>query len=246
VIAVTYPVGLVLVVPLALAAGGSLPTGEAAAAAAGGAAGAVAIGLFYWAMAIGPVSVVAPIASMGAVVPVAFGLAQGESPSGLQAAGLAVALVGIALAVREAESPHTVSVPARSVLLAALSGLGFGLFFIGIDAAASEDALWAASVARTGGVVVIVLAALAAPARLTFSAPALPALAAIGALDVSANILFALASSTGLLSLVAVAGSLYPVATVLLARFVLGERLARLQKAGVALALAGVALIAAG
>ena len=245
-VAVTYPVGLVLIVPLALAAGGSLPAGDAATAAAAGAAGAVAIGLFYFAMAIGPVSIVAPVASTGVVVPVAVGLVRGEAPSGLQLAGIFVAVAGIALALREVEAPHTVAVPRRSVLLAALSGVGFGVFFVGIDAAASEDALWASSAARAGGVVVIAVAVLALPGRLELSAPAVPALVAIGALDVTANSLFALASTKGLLSLVSVAGSLYPVTTVLLARAVLGERLAGVQQVGVALALGGVALIAAG
>jgi len=93
---------------------------------------------------------------------------------------------------------------------------------------------------------VIAGAAIALPSRLEFSAPAVPALVVIGALDVTANSLFAIASTKGLLSLVSVAGSLYPVTTVLLARAVLGERLARVQQVGVALALGGVAMIAAG
>jgi drug/metabolite transporter (DMT)-like permease len=74
----------------------------------------------------------------------------------------------------------------------------------------------------------------------------LPALLTIGCLDVLANSLFAVATNHGLLSLVAVTGSLYSAVTVLLARFVLGERLAPVQRAGVVTALAGVALIAAG
>lgn len=246
VLTITYPFGLLLIAPIALAAGGSISAADAGVAALAGAAGAGAIGLFYLAMAIGPVSIVAPVASMGVVVPVAVGLLRGEAPSGLQAAGLVAAMVGIALAVREAEAPHTVSVPKRSALLAALSGLGFGVFFVGIDAAAGGDALWAATLARAGGVAAIAVAALAMPARLAFSPPALPVLLLIGALDVTANSLFALATSEGLLSLVSVAGSLYPVTTVLLARVVLGERLASLQRAGVVLALGGVAAIAAG
>jgi len=195
---------------------------------------------------MGPVSIVAPVASTGVVVPVVAGLLGGDAPGGLQVAGIVVAIAGIALAVREVEAPHTVAVPRRSVLLAALSGLGFGIFFVGIDSAASADALWASSAARAGGCIVIAGAAIALPSRLEFSAPAVPVLVVIGALDVTANSLFAIASTKGLLSLVSVAGSLYPVTTVLLARAVLGERLARVQQVGVALALGGVAMIAAG
>jgi drug/metabolite transporter (DMT)-like permease len=246
VLIVTYPFGLLLIAALAIVAGGSLPAGDAALAAAAGATGAVAIGLFYLAMALGPVSIVAPVASTGVTVPVAVGLLRGEAPSALQAAGVVVAMIGIALALREIETAHTLTVPRRSVVLAALSGVGFGVFFVGIDVAASEDALWAATAARGGGVVVILAAAAAMPARVVFARPAVATLLVIGALDVTANSLFALASTAGLLSLVSVAGSLYPVVTVLLARIVLDERLARLQQAGVALALGGVVLIAAG
>jgi drug/metabolite transporter (DMT)-like permease len=72
------------------------------------------------------------------------------------------------------------------------------------------------------------------------------ALLAIGALDISANALFAAASTEGLVSLVAVLASLYPVVTILLARVVLGEHVRRVQQAGIASVLAGVALISAG
>jgi drug/metabolite transporter (DMT)-like permease len=244
---VSQPLGLALVLIAALSFGGSVPpNGPMSVAIGGGIAGAFALSCFFAAMARGPMSIVAPISSLGAVVPVAIGLARGEQPGGLQVIGLLVALAGIALAVREAEHPHAVEVPARSVVLAALAGLGFGLFFTGIDAAASHDAIWAAVGARTGGSAAVVFAALAVPTAVRLRRAALPALIVIAVLDTVANVLFAAATREGLLSLVAVAGSLYPVATILLARFVLAERLVRLQKVGVGLALAGVAMIAAG
>jgi drug/metabolite transporter (DMT)-like permease len=247
VLLVSQPLGLLLVLAVALAAGASVPPGgPMAGAIAGGVAGAFALACFFAAMARGPMSIVAPISSLGAVVPIAVGLARGEQPAALQVAGLVVALAGIALAVREAEHPHAVEVPARSVALAALAGLGFGTFFTGIDAAASHDAIWAAAGGRTGGSAAVVLAAFAVPASVRFQRAALPALLTIAVLDTLANVLFATASREGLLSLVAVAGSLYPVATIVLARLVLGERLVRLQQAGVVIALGGVAMIAAG
>jgi drug/metabolite transporter (DMT)-like permease len=246
VLLVSQPVGLVLALVIALIAGGAIGADGFAAAAAGGAAGALALGLFYLAMSIGPMSIVAPVASMGTVVPVVVGLARGEEPAALQAAGIAVALLGIARAVREAEHPHGVSVEPRALLLAALSGIGFGSFFVGIDSGAAQDPAWAIVAARVGGVALILLAVAARPARVSVPRGALPALATIGVFDIAANSLFALASTEGILSLVSVAGSLYPVTTVVLARVVLGERLAGLQRLGVGLALAGVALIAAG
>lgn len=247
VVLVEQPLGLLLVLLVAIAFGGSVPpAGPMAAAIAGGVAGCAGLVCFYAAMARGPISIVAPIASIGAVVPVAVGLGRGEQPAAVQLVGLLVALVGIGLAVREAEQPHAIEVPARSVLLAALAGLGFGLFFTGLDSAANHDALWAAVGGRFGGTLAIVVAALVARPAIRITRDIVPALLAIGVLDTLANVLFALATREGLLSLVSVAASLYPVATVLLARFVLGERLAREQQLGVVLALGGVAMIAAG
>lgn len=244
---VSQPLGLILMLSLALVVGGGIPPGgPLAAAIAGGIAGAFALACLYSAMAAGPMSIVAPISSLGAVVPIAVGLARGEEPGALQAAGLVLALAGVALAVREAEHPHGAEVPARSVVLAALAGLGFGCFFTGIDAAASHDPYWAASAARIGGSAAVILAALAMSAAVDLRRAALPVLLVIAVLDALANLLFAVASKEGLLSLVAVAGSLYPVATIVLARIVLSERLARVQQAGVGLALIGVSLIAAG
>jgi drug/metabolite transporter (DMT)-like permease len=247
VVLVSQPVGLMIVLMVALAAGGSVPpSGPMAAAIGGGIAGCFGLACFFAAMARGPMSIVAPIASLGAVVPIAVGLARGEQPAEIQIVGLVVALAGIAMAVREAEHPHAVEVPARSVLLAALAGLGFGTFFTGLDAAASHDALWAAVGGRIGGSAAVILAALALRPSLGLQRAALPALLAVAALDTLANVLFAAASSEGLLSLVAVAGSLYPVATILLARVVLEERLVRVQQIGIGIALVGVAMIAAG
>jgi drug/metabolite transporter (DMT)-like permease len=251
VVIVSQPVGLLLAGTIALVSG-PCPLGgsEIAATMAGGAAGAIALGAFYAAMAEGPISIVAPIASLGAIVPVTVGLARGEDPAAIQIAGLVLALGGIALAVREAEHPQAAAVPTRSVVLAAFAGLGFGAFFVGIEVAAQTDALWATAFGRLGGVALIVAAAVAslrvAPGNVRFFPAAMPVLVTIGFLDILANDLFAFATRHGLLSLVAVAGSLYPVVTVLLARFVLGERLAPAQKAGVALALAGAVMLAAG
>jgi drug/metabolite transporter (DMT)-like permease len=112
--------------------------------------------------------------------------------------------------------------------------------------AADADVYWALLTGRAAAVGVTVLAV--AVARPAFAVPRarLPALAAIGALDVSANALYAYGSTRGLLSIVAVLGSLYPVVTVLLARAVLHERVRPVQDAGILAALLGVALIAGG
>ena len=135
---------------------------------------------------------------------------------------------------------------ATGVGLALVAALGFGGFFVGIDAASDADVWWAIFVQRASSLVIVLAAvALVRPSLAVGSGMAV-ALAAIGILDLTSNALFALASTTGLISLVGLLGSLYPVVTVLLAASVLGERPAALQWVGVAAAIAGVGMISAG
>ena len=128
------------------------------------------------------------------------------------------------------------------------AALGFGFFFLLIDraTAAGVTPLWATGGARIGSIPTLLALNLAGRQRPPWPGRHLPALAAVGIADTSANLLFAIAATLGNLGVVAVLGSLYPVVPVLLARFFLAERLARLQAAGVVLALAGVALMSAG
>jgi drug/metabolite transporter (DMT)-like permease len=178
---------------------------------------------------------------------VIVGLSTGERPSGLQLAGMLAALVGVVLASREPdEGPERAAAARRSIALALVAALGIGTFFVGMDAAADADVAWAMLTARGVSVGALVAAAVVLRPAVRAPLPALPVLAVIGLLDASANGMFAYASTLGLLSLVAVLGSLYPVVTIALARAVLAERVQRVQAAGVALALAGVAAIAGG
>jgi len=210
-----------------------------------GAGGGAGLALFYRALALGTMSVVSPLVACGAVVPFGISLATGERPSALALAGAAAALGGAVLASLEehrSDSPER----ARAVLLAVAAALALGLFvyFLGLGSR-EGDALSTLLGARIGSLSLLVAAALAARAPLGVPRAAVPAVAAVGVADVSANALFAFASGHGLLAIVSVLGSLYPVATVLLAHVLLHERLTRAQQAGVAVALAGVALIAA-
>jgi drug/metabolite transporter (DMT)-like permease len=246
VLLVSQPVGLVLALAVALGAGGSTLSAQDAAIAAGaGAAVVMALGAFYRAMALGCVTVVATIGSLGVLVPVIAGLVQGDRPGAIQFAGAAAGIVGVVLVAREPD-PEWRTAGRLAVGLAGLAALGFGTFFLGIDAASGPRPAWTIVVARTGGVATLLVAAAFLRPSMRIEPALLPSLVAIGTFDVLANSLFAVATNHGLLSLVAVAGSLYSAVTVLLARFILGERLAAPQRAGVVVALGGVALIALG
>jgi drug/metabolite transporter (DMT)-like permease len=128
-----------------------------------------------------------------------------------------------------------------------VAALGFGIFLTILDAAAESDPAWTVAAMKVGSVAVLGIVALYARPRLPAArGRVLAALLAIGVFDVLANTLYAVATTHGILPLIAVAGSLYAVVTVLLARFVLGERLATTQRLGFVFAIVGVGLIAAG
>jgi drug/metabolite transporter (DMT)-like permease len=216
-------------------------------AALAGSAGIVALGAFYRALAIGTMSVVAPISATAAAVPVLVGLAEGERPGGLQIAGMAAALAGVILASREPVEEGCPPANRAAIGLALVAAAGFGTFFVGIDrASATAEVPWVIVVQRCCSVSLLVIATLVVRPSLPRDGASLLVLAAVGLLDLGANGLYALATTHGLLSVVSVLGSLYPAVTVVLARFVLAERIARVQEVGVVLALAGVVAISAG
>jgi drug/metabolite transporter (DMT)-like permease len=249
VLVVSQATGLAGVLAVVALSGEAAPSAsELWPAAAGGIAGVIALAAFYRGLAIGTMSIVAPISATGAAVPVFVGLATGERPEAAQLAGIAIAVTGVVLASRE-EAPQgspAAATARRSVLLALVAALGFGTFFVGLDASADEDVFWALLAARGASFTLLC-------AAVVFTRPAIPddpatlgMLAAIGAGDLGANALFAAASNEGLLSVVSVLGSLYPVVTVLLARGFLGERVRPVQEVGIVAAVAGVVLIASG
>ena len=241
--------GLAIVLVIVAVTGEALPSGEAILLSiAAGVAGVSALVLFYSALAIGTMSIVAPISASGAALPVVIGIASGDTLSALAAAGLAITMLGVVLASLEAtaveERDHT-SRSRLSIALALAAALGFGSYFALSDPAADESVLWLLVFVRIIGVPILALLLLVTRAGL----PDLrdrKLVAGAGVLDVSATGLYGVAQTLGSLSVVSVVGSLYPVTTVLLARGVLGERLRRVQAAGVVIALAGVCLIAAG
>ncbi len=249
VIVLSQCAGLTVIV-IAVAAAGE-PAPDAAFvpyAAAAGLAGVCGLAAFYRGLALGKMSVVAPISSMAVLVPVIVGLATGDRPSSVQAVGALVGIAGIVLASREAaDEAETDRRVAAGVGLALLAGLGFGSFFVGMDAAADYDPLWANLVNRGTSLSLAALAVIVfRPGFGGVVRSTLPALMVIGVLEMSANVAFAFAATEGLLSLTSVLSSLYPVVVVFLSWAFLHERLHTVQKVGVAAALVGVALIAGG
>jgi drug/metabolite transporter (DMT)-like permease len=248
VIFVSQAAGLVLIAAIIAIRGESPPGGSFALYAALSAiCGLLALTAFYRGLAVGAMGVVAPISATAAVIPFTVGVATGERPSALQVAGAAVCLAGVMLASRE--KPDGTGRGARMATgagLALLAAVGFGGFFLSLDKASEDDVLWAIFANRVTGVVVVAAVVAIARPKLRLSGGDARVLALIGVLDITANTLFAAASTQGLVSIVSVLSSLYPITVVVLAFAVLGERLQRLQLVGALGALAGAALISAG
>jgi len=206
--------------------------------------GTLGLYAYYRGAAVGALSIVSPIAGISAIVPVIVGVASGDRPSPWQLLGMACSLGGVFLASRDPS--RSGSRLAAGVGLALIAALGFGGYFPPMHAAGIADFWWAALIFRITSTAVIVAAVARARSSIRVEPLQVSALALIGVADMLGNLLFAAASSSGLVSITSVLASLYPVITVVLARIVLEERVARSQEVGIALTLAGVALISAG
>ncbi len=242
VLAVSYPAGALLLTLIALfIIPGNLTPAVIPYAVVAGAIGALAIGLLYAALTRGPMGVVSPItAVMSGAVPVAVGLMRGESLAPLAIVGIVLAVAAVILVSRESGHVHE-RTPLSALLLAIASGTAIGLYLTAIGLAPQDSGIWVATLGRWVSTIVMI-ATLVLVVR-SFTRSRFPWLLVIvsGLLDASANGIFQLATQRGLLAIVAVIGSLYPAATVVLARIFLHERLNRLQITGVV-----AALIAAG
>lgn len=228
----------------------SAPTASALAwGGASGVAGATGVLFLYKGLAAGKMGVVAPITSVeAAVVPVVWGLASGERPGAVALGGVVVALVAVLLVAGFDPSAGTGPRGGRlapGVPEALAAGLAFGLFFVLLDGAGDDTGLWPLVGGRTASLTVLAVLVLLRRERISAAPGTRLPIAAAGALDVAANLLYLLSTREGLLSIVAVLTSMYPASTILLARIVLGERMGRLQLAGLALAVAGVAMMTA-
>lgn len=241
----SHVVGLGLIVAAVPLVGGVLTAPDLLIGAAGGLAGAVGVGLLYQALSIGPMSVVAPTtALLAAAVPVVVGLAQGDRPDLAVSAGMVLALVAIVLVSAEGGGSLRPS-DLRGVSFAVGAGFAFGVFYTALSYTDDGAGVWPLVAARAASVTTMTVLALSgrvgwrvpagAPRRLT---------AAAGTLDVGANVLYLLAVREGLLSVVSVLSSLYPVSTIVLARIVLRERFITVQRIGMALAVPATLLIA--
>jgi drug/metabolite transporter (DMT)-like permease len=242
---------MLAVLPLAAShrpSGAALAWG--AAAGASGTLGGIAL---YLGFRYAAFSVAAPLSAVGtAGFSVLAGLLWGERPSALALVGIALALpaiVGVSISAgggKPAEETGGPSRPAAGVAAGLIAGACFALLLIGLDRAGSRSGLWPAAAAEVAELAVAVAAAaVTRNLRLPRGRPGRLAVIA-GVAGAAGTLFYFYAAHDGLLAVVAVLTSLYPASTIVLARVVLGERLTVLRLAGLSLAGACVALIAAG
>ena len=265
VLATTVPAGAAVVIVVALLGevpglssllghGLGSPTsvggwGAAGWAALSGICGTAGLAAFYAGFAAAPISVVAPVAALvSTVLPVGVAMAGGERPTASMVAGGLICLVAIVLvSMPSAGAGHGSAASAlRGLGYGVAAGAGFGLFFLCLKNAGQSGVLWPVAVSRTAGTLVAIGIALATGTRPWRRAGRAGTIALVsGAIDAAANVCYVLATRAGLFGLAVVITALYPGMTVLLARWVLGERMRWLQRAGLLLAAVGVILLTA-
>jgi len=208
-------------------------------------AGGIGVALLYRGLAIGVMSVVAPVTAVCAVIiPLAAGVAMGERPAPIAMAGVVLAVVAIVL-VSQSGAPASGRRGTTGAGIAVLSGIAIGIFLVFLERTGPSAGLWPLVTARIASVSLLALAAIPARERLVLRRAAMPLVLGGGALDMLANIFYLLAVRQGPLSIVATLASLYPASTVILARLILHERLRAVQLGGVICATVAIVLIVA-
>lgn len=216
-------------------------------AALAGIAETIGVAALYRGLAVGVMSIVAPVAAAAPVVPLVVGVALGELPGAVQGAGIALAVVGIVItACRSDSGDEREQAVGASVLFGALCALGFGSFYVAMDAASEGEIQWALLFARATSVAAFVVVIAATRPRPVPRSRDIPVIAVIGILIIAADAMYATASTKGVLGVVAALSTLYPIVTIALARIYLSEEVERRQQLGIALALGGVVAISAG
>jgi drug/metabolite transporter (DMT)-like permease len=214
-----------------------------------GFSGGIGVAFLYRALAVGTMAVVAPTtAVIAAMIPVLFAFAIGERLRPLTFLGVGLALLAIFLVSRpSAPQPAGSEKTSRGFPpgfgLALLSGISVGIFFLSLARTSTAAGMWPLIAARISSISLFVVIALVAKRTLLMNRTASATATLGGALDMAANAVYMTAARIGPLSIVVTLASLYPAATVLLARLVLHERLSRLQTTGIATALVAVILI---
>jgi len=244
VLLLSYPVGALLMAAMLPLFGGHNDAKATVYGVAGGAAGLLGVVLMYSLMTIAPINVISPVtAVLAAIVPVVVGVGIGERPHVTAWFGIVLGLGAVLLVSRTTEANPHGRIAVRTLLLALVSGLGFGFYFVFLARAGDDSGLWPLVISRFSSAALIVPLAITRGALSMIRGRMLGIVVLAGACDALANMCFLLASRHGLLSLASVLTSLYPATTVILAVWLLREHTSGTQRMGLALAAGSIVLI---
>ena len=204
--------------------------------------GYIGLACLYEGLSTGRMGVVSPISSLSTVIPLAYALITGDVLSAITVLGVVIAIIGVFCASGPELSQ---GLPIKPLLLALGAAAGFGLALTFIAIGSQSSALLTMVSMRATTFFVTISLAIKFRTTGNFDKKAMPLLFFIGAADFIANLLLGIATTKGLVSVAMVFGSLYPIATAVLAYKFLQERLQRVQYVGIALAVAGVSIISA-
>jgi drug/metabolite transporter (DMT)-like permease len=204
--------------------------------------GYIGLACLYEGLSTGRMGVVSPISSLSTVIPLAYALITGDVLSAITLVGVAIALVGVFCASGPELSQ---GLPLKPILLALGAAAGFGLALTFIAIGSQSSALLTMVSMRGASFFVTISLVIKFRTAGKFSKRDMPDLIFIGAADFLANLLLGIACTKGLVSVAMVFGSLYPIATAVLAYKFLQERLLKVQYLGIALAVIGVSIISA-
>ncbi len=238
---ISYTVGLLALVIIALARRESIPsTHDLVWGALAGLSGMVGLGFLLRGFAAGRMGIVAPVSAvLATAIPVIFAALTEGLPRELQILGFGLALLSIWLLSR----PERLAGRPAGLGMALLAGMGFGCFFTALGQVTGTAVFWPLAAGRFASCAVMVVFALSTRRSIIPARAPLALLTLGGVLDVSGNLFFLLAVQSGRLDVAAVLGSLYPAVTALLARLIVKENMAAIQMFGVALALLAIVLI---
>jgi len=252
---ISFSFGLLLAIILSFFVGADFSPETVVTGIYAGICSAIAISCLYAALALGPISIVSPLtAVVSAIIPVVVDVATGQKLSAF--AGIAIALILIAVVMVAFVPGQDLKLPTFPAFIYSIgAGLGFSGIFVFLDSTDKESGLGPLVVMRVvgilmllAGLVILWLRNRSQPVmeKELFSKSVLWLVLLAGTGDVLGNVSFLIATREGALAISAVLTSLYPVGTILLARFVLKERIAISQSMGIVLGLGACAFLALG
>jgi len=237
-------VGMLVLVPLAMTVGEDFPDQVSLMQAAlAGALGTLGLVLLYHALAVGSMSIAAPVSAlMAGILPVVVGSIAEGIPSGLVLMGFTFALLAVWFVSQDRDQPRNLLAHISELRLPLFAGIGFGCYFVLMHSAARDSTIWPMVVSRSGGLAVIGLFMLTRRDSFRVARAAWWIIVLNGLLDIGGNAFFILAGQSGRMDVSAVLSSLYPGVTVILAGAVLKERLSPMQWVGIGAALVAIVL----